>query len=145
LIGDELVKIGVCEHATPTALAVAKGDVFQRARGDVAVEGLDGAAQLACGLGRRAQAIGWRDNLSACADAEQIFNSLTQGSRGLRLQGEPCLEPPRQAVDPNEDARAFARDYFYDIGWMGHVAPGMALHRSSLDPLFDSGGSGRFI
>jgi hypothetical protein len=25
---------------------------------------------------------------------------------------------------------------------MGHVTPGMALHRSSLGPLFDSGGPG---
>jgi hypothetical protein len=30
-------------------------------------------------------------------------------------------------VDPNEDPRTFARDYFYDIGWVGHVAPGMAF------------------
>src|SRR5215470_19935039 len=35
LIGDEFVEIGVSEHAPRAALAVADGDVFERAGGDV--------------------------------------------------------------------------------------------------------------
>jgi hypothetical protein len=41
LVSDELVEIGIGVHAARATLAVAKGDVFQRAGGDVAVEGLD--------------------------------------------------------------------------------------------------------
>jgi hypothetical protein len=50
LIGDEFVEIDVCEHAPPTALAVAKGDVFQRARSNVAVQRFDRAAELGSSL-----------------------------------------------------------------------------------------------
>jgi hypothetical protein len=85
LIGDELVKVGVCEHATPTALAVADGHIAKCTGSNVRVEGLDGTAQLACSLGGRAQAIGWRSNLSALVDAEQLLDPFTQGSGGLRL------------------------------------------------------------
>jgi hypothetical protein len=92
LIGDELVEIGVREHAALTALAAADGDVAEIARGDVRVEGLDGAAQFCRCFGRRAQPIRWArlaqlawGNLSALADAEQLLDSFTQGSGGLRL------------------------------------------------------------
>jgi hypothetical protein len=57
LVGDEFVEIGVGEPAALATLAVAKGDVFQRARLHVAVERLDRAAQLARGLGGRAQSV----------------------------------------------------------------------------------------
>jgi len=75
---NELVEIGVGEHLALAALAVADGDVLERAGGDVAVERLDratepgsglccslesvrwGVARLARGLSGRAQAVGRR-------------------------------------------------------------------------------------
>src|SRR5262249_31773738 len=51
LIGDELVEIRIGEHAALAALAVADGDIFERARLHVAVERLHRAMKLACGLG----------------------------------------------------------------------------------------------
>jgi hypothetical protein len=62
LVGDELIEIGIGEHAARAPLAVADGDVFERAGGDVAVESLDRAVQLACGLGGRSQAVRRRGN-----------------------------------------------------------------------------------
>jgi hypothetical protein len=50
LVGDELVEIGVGEHPAHARPAVAKGDVFQRAGGDVAIEGLDRTTKLGGGL-----------------------------------------------------------------------------------------------
>jgi hypothetical protein len=79
LVGDEFVEIGVGEPAALATLAVAKGDVFQRARLHVAVERLDRAAQLARGFGGGAQAIGQRGNGWRAA--------LTLGARGLRRYG----------------------------------------------------------
>jgi hypothetical protein len=54
LIGDELIEIGVGEHAALTALAAADDDVAEIARRDVHVEGLDRAAQFRRCFGRRA-------------------------------------------------------------------------------------------
>jgi len=63
---NELVEISVGEHLALAALAVADGDVLERAGGDVAVERLDRAVQLGGGLrgtlkpvgGRKAQLAG---------------------------------------------------------------------------------------
>src|SRR5262249_47837633 len=58
LVGDEIVGVGVGEHAARALRAVTDDEVAERAGGDRAVERLDGAAQLARGLGACAQAIG---------------------------------------------------------------------------------------
>jgi hypothetical protein len=57
LIGDEVVEIGVAEHAARALRTLADADVAEIARGNVGVKRLDRAAQLARGLGGRAQAI----------------------------------------------------------------------------------------
>jgi len=58
---DELVDIGVGEHTALAALAMAKGDVFQRARGNVAVQRFDGAAELGSGLRGTLKPVGGRE------------------------------------------------------------------------------------
>jgi hypothetical protein len=50
LIGDELVEIRVGEHLALALPAVTKGDIFQCARSDVAVERLDRATEPGSGL-----------------------------------------------------------------------------------------------
>jgi hypothetical protein len=60
LIGNELVEIGVGEHAALAALAVAKGDVFQRAGGNVAVEGFHRAAEPGSGLCGGLEPVRWK-------------------------------------------------------------------------------------
>jgi hypothetical protein len=57
---DELVDIGVGEHAALAALAVAKGDVFQRAGGNVAVEGFHRAAEPGSGLCGGLEPVRWK-------------------------------------------------------------------------------------
>jgi hypothetical protein len=57
---DEGVEIGIGEHLARAALAVADGDIFERADSDVAVKRLDRAAELARGRGGREEAIGRR-------------------------------------------------------------------------------------
>jgi len=57
----EGVEIGISEHLARAFLAVADADVAERAGGDVAVEGLDRAAELSRRLNIRAQAIGRAD------------------------------------------------------------------------------------
>jgi hypothetical protein len=44
LVGDELVEVGVGEHATSALRAMANGNVAKRTGLDEAVERLDGAA-----------------------------------------------------------------------------------------------------
>jgi hypothetical protein len=103
LINDELVEIGVRKHATPTALAVADSDVAEIARGNMRVEGLDGAAQFCRCFGRRAQPVR-RARLALaledCRDAlglvgEQRFNDgaarLAQAIRLALGSVKQCL------------------------------------------------------
>src|SRR5262249_48521108 len=73
LVGDEIVEVGVGEHAARALRAVTDDDVAERAGGDVAGERLDRAAELARGLGGRARPSGldWR------------------GLRSLHLAGAP--------------------------------------------------------
>src|SRR5215472_15530488 len=52
LIGDELVEIGVGEHLARALRAAPDNHVAQLARGDVAVERLDRAAEFRCRLRR---------------------------------------------------------------------------------------------
>jgi hypothetical protein len=50
VIGNEFVEVGVGEHLARAALAVADGDIFERAGSDVAVERFDRATELGSGL-----------------------------------------------------------------------------------------------
>src|SRR5262249_50757890 len=78
--GNEGVEIGVGEPDAPALLAVADVDAGQRAGSDVRIERLDGAAELACGLGGRAQAIRRRGN-----GRLRFLSALAVGELG-----EPC-------------------------------------------------------
>jgi hypothetical protein len=71
LIDDELIEIGVGEHAPHALLAVADGHIRERAGINVAVERLDRAAELGRRLGLRAQSIG-----RASADGPRLARGL---------------------------------------------------------------------
>jgi hypothetical protein len=58
LVGNKRVEIGIGEHLARALAAVADDDIAQRACGDVAVEGLHGAAESRSGLAGGAQAVG---------------------------------------------------------------------------------------
>jgi hypothetical protein len=62
LIGNELVEIGVGEHAARALLAVADAHIAERARLDVAVKRAQRTAELRRRLGSRAQPIGRADS-----------------------------------------------------------------------------------
>jgi hypothetical protein len=107
LVSDEFVEVGVGEHLARAALAVADGDIFERAGSDVTVQRLDRAMQFAGGLGGGAETIRQQGGrlrfLSALGSAEQGFDPSLY---------EQFLEPAAQAVAPlvrNEDARRLAR------------------------------------
>src|SRR5262249_4809476 len=55
--GDELVDVGVGEHAALALTAVSHGDVVERAAGDIAADRLGGAAKLGGDLFERAQPV----------------------------------------------------------------------------------------
>jgi hypothetical protein len=59
LNSNEFVEIGIGEHAAWALRAVADDDVFEVARRDVTVEGLDRAAELRRCFGRSPQSIRW--------------------------------------------------------------------------------------
>jgi hypothetical protein len=57
LVADELVEIGVGEHAALALGAVTNEHVFQPSGGDMALEGLDRAAELSGRLALGAKAV----------------------------------------------------------------------------------------
>jgi hypothetical protein len=152
LRSNEFVDVGISEHAARALLAVADGHIAQRAGGDVAVEGLHRAAELGSGLRGGLEPIRWgraqlardRGGLRGVQIRTGNRNETILARENFFALAEQRLRPVPLA--PKYLKRALgARRQFLCYGGMGHVAPGMALHRSSLDPLFDSGGSGRFI
>src|SRR5262249_14202391 len=83
LIGDELIEIGVVEHAARALFAATCIDVTQRTGSNMGKQRLDRAAELARGLGGREQAIG-----RASADDARLARRLyARGVEAERLLG----------------------------------------------------------
>src|SRR6516162_4583082 len=83
LIGDELVEIGGGVHAVRALRALADDDVAEIARGDVRIERLDGAAELARGLVRCTQSIR-RGNLQVSGFEHRREPPRKAGSAGMQ-------------------------------------------------------------
>src|SRR5262249_60464426 len=88
LIGDEIVEIGDGVHAARALCALAEADVAEIARGDVRIDRLDGAAELARGLVRCTQSIRRR---RPRRPALPLYGRCTQsiGRRRRRLPIQP--------------------------------------------------------
>src|SRR5262249_7097177 len=88
LVGDEIVEIGIGEHAAHALAALADADVAEIARGDVRVERLDRTTELSGGLrgtlepaaGREAQLAGGTvlpPKYKPFAECPQAFRTIT--------------------------------------------------------------------
>src|SRR5262249_32820638 len=106
LIGDELIEIGVGVHAPQALRALADADVGEIARGEVGVERLDRAAQLARGLGGRGAALGRPARRAARARARRGVawprRRPCRGRHRMARSGWPRrLRPARAAKRPS--------------------------------------------
>jgi hypothetical protein len=109
-MGDEIVEIGVGEHAARALAAAADVDVTQHAVGDVVAQRLDRATELSRGLGRRAQAVG----------------RPSSAARGLRPNwGEVFL------AAPHPRKRAQHINVFLMLGGIGKRRERVGLERDS--------------
>jgi hypothetical protein len=102
LVRNELVEIGVGEHLALALLAVAHVNVLERARSDVAVEGLDRAPELCRSLACSQQATGHIGFALKAAGLTLLKEGEKFSERGIALK-----------------TQSFE---FYDIVCVGHGA-----------------------
>ena len=121
MIGDELVEVGIGEHAARALRALADDDVAQIPRGDVGAQRLHRAAELARGLGGRAQAVGcrWKRRRFLMAGAERVGlcgglgfvrRDLEQLALALAAAGKIGLHGSRELTVRNLDETSLASE-----------------------------------
>jgi hypothetical protein len=119
LVGDELVEVGVGEHFALTLLAMAQGDVMQRAGSDVGVERLDAAAKFGSGLRCSLKPVRRRDARLVLAAGGLRRDGLRGG--GLRLD---LLGPQRFKV---------GKSFYRCVDWYFGKQCGVHACRDGLD------------